>query len=579
MTRSAPVKVNTYGIGLDSTSSPEDVGQGVFTVSHNFRYRNGAAYTRGGLDLVSNVGTGSPVKNAAVVERCGALFVNSGTKIKYSLNGTTWYDTGLTRTATETDGMLGHTKEMFVNNAVDGMSRIVCSLLKNGQTIGGSTLDLSLGDGLSFPTSGSGRINDMAISWTGKTVDQLTGVTGLTADVAAGDMFIRTEALAGGTKGTMMAALEGSMIVAGNPEHPDTVYYSAPSTPTNPQYFYDFTPANGGGSKKLSGQITALYGAGDVVIIGFKNKMMYSPGFQFNSSGSVTGLITRDLSKTDGVPGRFCFSDMEGEIVANTGVRILPIVANQDGASIIRDNLQPRNNLDYGISGFLKKGSNEQSSAYVYYTPKKRELYARVIGADEIPVEAVYCQDVGGGLAWGVDTGTEYGLRVRFKNQDYAFSETDDSVFIDEDSPTDNGSPINSRIVTGSISFNDELSTGDIFRFVMVGAISGAGEFTFRSYIDGAKDVEEVITYDFLLENGYLQEDEVSGLGSITLGGGVMGSGSSEELYRFILPIEMKAVGERVQFEWEINTEGTQFELRKSLLERETVDLLELTNF
>lgn len=579
MTRSSPVLVEDYGRGLDATSSPDGVDNGLFIISRNMRYKPGAAYVRTGDEEFSVVGTGSPIKNACVQTDFDILFVNSGTKIMYTQDGVYWYDTGLTRTASQTDGMLSHTKDMFVNNQVEGLVRIACSTLSADQSASGTTLNVQLGDGTNFSTSGSGRINDIAITWTGVTGDQLTGVSGLSADVSEGDVLIETTAI-GSVKGTMMAELEGSMLVAGNAEFPDTVYYSAPSTVTAPEYFWDFTTANGGGSKKLSGTITALYGASDIVIIGFKDKLKYSNGFLFDSSATLSGLLTDDLSKTDGVPNKFCVSDMEGELIINTGRRILPVLANKDGAAVVKDQQNQRNNLDFGISGYMRTISGDQSGAYIHFDKKRREICARVNNRQEIPEELNYSQSVANGLAWSVDTGRPYGLRFSWKGEEYGASDEDDTIYKLTDSSTDHTVPIVGHVLTGHQSINKGIVTGDVHQVVFTGLLSPLGEFTFRVIVDGEVEAEELVTAEELQRLGLMSTtDNYAGFGSESFGSAVFGSGTALTLRRFTFPYEIKLSGERVQFEFMTAAEGTQMELHASYLERDTESFLELTNY
>jgi hypothetical protein len=64
------------------------------------------------------------------------------------------------------------------------------STLNGAILIGATTIDLATGEGVRFPNSGSGMIEGDTFSWSGKSTDQLTGVTGVTANHASGSRVI-----------------------------------------------------------------------------------------------------------------------------------------------------------------------------------------------------------------------------------------------------------------------------------------------------------------------------------------------------------------------------------------------------
>lgn len=556
--------------GLDATSSPEDVPPGSFVLAENVRYKLGSVYSRKGYEQNSSLGTGEPVKLLKRHPHWNLLFAASGTKILYRYStANTWYDTGLTRTDTE-EGMLAHTKDLFVNNQADGCFRVAMGGLGADVASGGTVITVSSGDIDQFAASGDGYIDGDSFSYSGKSGDTLTGVTGLSTDHTAGAVIVQTSDLSGAVpKGTMMAALEGSMLVAGNPTHPDTVYYSSPSTPTNPEYFYDFTSANGGGAKKLSGEITALYGASEITVIGMKDSLLYSPGFLINN-GAAAGLITRPLSKTDGVPNNQCISDMDGLIVCNTGRAVLTIYADQQGASVQRSS-DPRKNFDYGVSGWLK---DAQSASYVAYDPTLREIHAKV--SKDIPYTLVYCRDAGG---WSVDS-KSFNCLEWFDGRMYAGSDTDDTVYLDSEGRTDDGQTIRVRLRTGGLSVEGGLSTADVLNFIHSGMTSALAEFIMRIYVDGNQLLEQDITAERMQELGLMTvPDSGGGMGGSSLAGSSMGGGSADESYRFVLPLEFKVTGQIIQFEWDSQTEGTYLELRKGKLSFDSVGALDLSNY
>lgn len=78
---------------------------------------------------------------------------------------------------------------LYGGNDTDSMQRwqfSSWSTLNGATAIGTTTIDLATDTGARFATTGSGLIEGDAFTWTGRTADQLTGVTGLTASHVEG---------------------------------------------------------------------------------------------------------------------------------------------------------------------------------------------------------------------------------------------------------------------------------------------------------------------------------------------------------------------------------------------------------
>lgn len=112
-----------YAGGIDLTSGIENLAPNQLSVAENVRYsREGGVYTRRGFEQKADVATSAKVDSIGANEQ--ALFVKSGTKILYSTDGTSFTDTGATRTAAARDFFLPHGDEMYATNATDGLIHI-----------------------------------------------------------------------------------------------------------------------------------------------------------------------------------------------------------------------------------------------------------------------------------------------------------------------------------------------------------------------------------------------------------------------------------------------------------------------
>ena len=106
--------------GLDMTSSPEDLAPPMdrprpcpLVVCQNVRHRKGGGCTRLGIEHKGTVGTGDKINSIHTYEALGVMFCKSGTEIRQSLDGITWYSIGVTRTESERDFFLSHEKEVY----------------------------------------------------------------------------------------------------------------------------------------------------------------------------------------------------------------------------------------------------------------------------------------------------------------------------------------------------------------------------------------------------------------------------------------------------------------------------------
>lgn len=559
------VTATSYGYGLDVSSGSENLPPEAVTVATNVRYnRNGGVFTRLGFESkASAIGSSAKVDTIFTHKPHNVMFMKSGTSIYQSLDGISWYSIGVTRTASERDFFYSYGKDVFVTNKTDAFLRIAVSTLTNAITGGSVTIDVRAGDGPSF-TNGSDIvfIEGDSINYTATSSDQLTTVTNISASHAAGTIITQTSTPSGAPKGTCIADLEGSLLVGGVSAFPFILYYSAPSTLSDPQFAYDFS-ANGAGTKKMPADITALGSVSGGVLIGMKKGIHYADQFQIDTGA----LITRPLTETHGMTNAFCFAQGDNKTYAHTNTkRVLPIISDADGVRIIDDQSSERNNIDYPVRSFLTSIDAEQDLSFSHYDPVSAEVTYSVF-KDGISQELVYNEDLG---KWSIDVGQTFGCKTNFKDRVYAGSDSTDTVFLANEGTTDDGITILHRILSPLYTVDDKRVTSDYLKFTFGGLLSGVGAFTFRIYVNGAL----AETVDVTAED--LQAKNLMSLASgVPLGGGTIGahtigsSGSTPEVYPFTFPFELFLSGEQIQFEWEINDEGCSFELRDSRLDAE----------
>lgn len=572
MIKSGSFTAKNFGKGLDNTSGVENLSMESLSTALNVRFRKeGGVYTRLGYERRATLGTGLPVQGMGVHEGYGVLFCKSGTKIYQSIDGDTWYDIGATRTTGEKDFFYAFGKDMFVVNQTDGLLRISLSTLASSITPSSTSVGVKTGDGGGF-TNGVAviYIEGDSINYTAVSTNTLTTVTNIAANHAAGAIITQFTVLSSAPKGKCMSDLEGSLFIGGTSAFPSILYYSAPSTEARPEYAYDFS-SNGAGSKRMSSDVNALHKAMGIVIIGMKKGIDYAYSF----SADTNGLLTRTVSHVHSVPSSHCIGDMGDQFVIFTGKRILTVLSDGNG---VRIPMNPSSTMDFDfpISNTLTETDDDQSLSFVHYNPTINQLSVTYF-KDFLSNELVLNKDIG---AWSIDEGKVYSCKVLFNGKTYGGSENLDYIFLDDSTQTDDGSTITHRIVSGVYVMDDRRITMDFLKHTHGALLSATGAYTLTFYVNGSSLLPQEITADLLQDAGLMNVDSGIPMGSGTVGAETLGGGAyTTEIYSYTYPLEFLLVGERFQWEIEIEDEGTAFELRDSRVDFETFSSLDSNSF
>lgn len=151
-------------------------------------------YTKLGTET-DNTLTGKTLYRHSVLAGQDVLIKQIGTIFKYYDEvDDTWYKiTNTTVTANTRWSFMSFNGYAYGNNGIDnwffwrGSAR---STVVGTVSIGATTIDLATGHGGRFPASGTIMIRDMAITYSGVSTDQLTGVSGVTAEIPSGSTVI-----------------------------------------------------------------------------------------------------------------------------------------------------------------------------------------------------------------------------------------------------------------------------------------------------------------------------------------------------------------------------------------------------
>ena len=139
---------------------------------------------------------------------------------------------------------------LYVGNDTDSMQRWTLgswSTLDGDIAIGAATIDLEAGTGDRFANSGSGLIEGDTFAWTGRTADQLTGVSGVTAAHSSGArVTLEPTAYASAPKGKLGMFYRNRNYVV-DAASPNFLYFSKLATNVNPHdSLANFTVAGSG---------------------------------------------------------------------------------------------------------------------------------------------------------------------------------------------------------------------------------------------------------------------------------------------------------------------------------------------
>ena len=560
--------------GMDSSSGieslgpvPNKPGQYNLAVVENARLkRDGGVFTRKGLEEVADLGS-SRVDSIEGVEndKWQIMIAKSGTSIYQSKDpdSGTFYDIGVTRTAGETDFFFPKRKSIRAINQTDSYLKITVSIIAS-VSVAGSTLNLRTGDGIEYDATGTIYVRGIAVAYTGKTTDQLTGCTGLTAAMAANDIVTQTTAFATNPKGTCMGELQGSALVGGVSADATGLYWSEPSSSAEPELFDDFPTLY---IIPMPRDITAIKSGDKATLIGMKKGINFTTTFQTDVG---TPLID-SISSVHSLPNAFCIDQMDEEFIISTQeARILPAGQTDSGFKITDDPKEPRRDMDFAVQGFLDDNADKSdgSKNFVSYNTANHTATSSIKMTKGFNKEMILQRNIG---EWSIDTGKSVACRTVFKGKTYSGAAAGGKIYLDNESTTDNGIGIDYRIVTGQMVVDESRTQYDVLNFIISGLLSAIGEFDLRIFADGGLAYSKTTTAAELIDLGLMDTTTGIPIGYGNVGSEQIGTGGGFiEGFKFTLPLELSIECHTLQIEIQTAGEGTAIETREMRIDCET---------
>jgi hypothetical protein len=473
--------------------------------------------------------TGKTIYRHVVLAGEEMLVKTIGTKIKFlDTQNNTWYPT-TTDTFTADLYWTFDTFNGFLygNNGVDGWvfwnasgkSNVVGTV-----SIGATTIDLTTGTGGRFGTSGTVMVQGVQITYGGRTGDQLTSVSGVTAEIPDGATIIReldATTYASLPLTSKMAFFKNRMYII-DKATPTIVRYSKLADATSPQTdLVNFTIAGSGtgdagfdiAPEPIMDLITVINGNASSILAAFcKNGVIYA--FNVTDSGSTTVSA---------------FVPLRTMTVYPPHERLTTIVEN-DIALV--DNFGHVRTLFYGdvntpiqvqtISDLIEPSLEATVFTQGQMHYHKRILY--VLGAtnDAVSPNIVFYRD-SSYQAWGAYGHWDVIDLDTYMDTPVGLSTVTGNAYTLNVGYNADGEQYYSEVVTGSIDLGFPL------RYKSMLIVRAAGYITnnCKAYIDFFKDNQEVPT-TFLISgnNTQIVEEQTNvAVGTVVFGNGVQGGG------------------------------------------------------
>lgn len=465
------------------------------------------------------------------------------------------FDTGLTLTTGKYVDLLEWQGNIFYANGADTVGEIVTATVGVGGVTGGSaTLNLKGGRGVFFSATGTGRIGTETFSWTGKTADQLTGVTGIASDHDEGEMVTYTLTYSPNyeDKAAFIEEWLSSLNLFGDPDQPFLWEFSKFATAGSPDNIRDFSGAPS--SQEIVGQggvITAALATKNFFYV-WKEDSLYAtarteidadtgariPQPVEGASGNVNFRTVSQAGK-----GGDAYYQTPDKRFIHLGIRV-----EQGQATVGLDD-----EFDEDLSGIRSTFDKPDERNWTTYNKTENFLKFSVFESD---VRIVYVWDFNVGTFYR-DTNKNYDCVCEHETKTWAYDGSAQKLYIDESGNYDDDVPVDCQWETGRLG-REEFAMGKATYVHMHGYMTEGS----INYVDFYKDNKFQFTK--VLDDTYITsfEDDDSyriGHGNIGSGGSIGSGGGGPKAYPFRFPfganhmaedykIKVRSDGERGDF-------------------------------
>jgi hypothetical protein len=421
---------------------------------------------------------------------------------------------------------------IFYANGFDTVSEVIVGQVAAGGVLAAATeLDLKGGRGVFFPVSGSGEIGGDTFTWSGKTSDQLTGVSGLASNHSADELVTSIDALSPDyeDKAAFLEEWYSSLNLFGDPDQPFIWEFSKFANAGAPDDFKEF-----GGDLEpeivgQGGKITAALATKNFFYV-WKEDSLYATG-RDEVDVETGARPPQPIEGASGTVGPFSVTqagkggDAYYQTTTTHFVRLGIQVENGSATTRIDDEFD--SDLD-GIRGQIDQPTIDNWS---HYNPYENLLK---FSAFESGVRVVFVWDFNVGTFYR-DTNKNYDCVTLHGRKTWGFDGSAGKMYIDEVGNFDDDVPVEMEWETGRLG-RDEFQLAKA-RYIHMHGYMTQGSI---NYVDFYKD--GMFLFTTILDDSFIisLEDENSiqvGTQGIGSGSSVGSGGSPPKAFPFRLPI------------------------------------------
>lgn len=565
----APHCGGSYKTSALKTLEPMDVSSG-----KNYRQNDeGGRYPRpgyedSGIDLSSftTFNQGRGMLSAKSPKRLW-LAVDTGTDVRIVYMDTDvdseFYDVvvdvGLSLQTGYWVNMIEWEGDIYYANGYNTVGRIIVGQVGTGGVAANSdTLNLKTGNGVRFPTSGTGLAgNGDVFTFGSKSTDQLGGIPTSTGNAltahSEGELVIITTTLSPqyADKASVLAEWLSSLNLGGDPDNPRVWEFGQFALANDLSLFRTFT--GGAANQELLGlgdSISAFLAVKNFFYVWKKDGVYRARRDEINTDNGAR--IPQPVKNLKGAVNQRCVAQIDDDdaVYVTPDKEIMLLTPKLQDAST---DLGLDGRFDNDPEKYLQGLDEPNEDWWVHYNPT--ENYVK-IGVFRNGVREVIVRDISTRKWFAADTNKNYDCVCYHDKKTWAYDGSANKLYIDEVGNYDDTVPVECEWQTGRLG-RGEFSYGKA-KYVWLHGYMTLGSI---AYIDFYKDDEFQFTKT--LDDSYVTsrrpQDGVT-IGSKGIGSGVVGTGGSgARAYPFRLPIGANHKAEDFKLVFRCNGENGDF--------------------
>jgi hypothetical protein len=540
--------------------------------------RKARGFTKYGTESSSS-DIGFTLYNHRILSDTELLIKTIGTTVKFlDPVSNNWYPiTTATLTAGKRWWFTSFNGYLYGCNGTDNFCRwrgSAYSTLKNAVSNGATTIDLATGTGARFPTSGTGLIEGDAFTWTGKTGDQLTGVSGIQDHPAGATVIMAMDTTTYTTQPKGSVGLYfGFRMFTRDDANPNFWYFSKLADNTTPEDdLTDFTMAgSGSGDAGYIIMPAAVVGA-EVFITGGNDAVQVvfcSDGVAYAVSVTDSGSITSGAA----VPFKVLGADLAGK----------NMTAITENDLLALDNTGCLRALGYGEQSTTLKTARlsddiaptmenvDWADGAMFYHKRKIYMLGKVNGSSVNNYCVVRDTNPTGYVFWEHWCFNDL---CEHENELYGLSSVNGNVYKLNNGLSADGGAIASSYPLPDLDFDAPLIFKEAAWMRVGGYMTANCHLYIKVYLDNS-----ITPYTFLLSGDntdIVSANDNVAIGTVIFGTGVVGGGlpSGSSLREFEATLNFPTLGyfNKLRIVFENNESDVDFYLDKLLVWAEAQD-------